>query len=189
MTIQYVTVWDPTNVSPVGDVIDGQQAIATAKQRRHVVLLPTDPSVYYSATPGFVYRPWGNGWEYDQVNPTRGCPMMIAATPELTWVYWAILALPIRKSEPMHGNLRLIANGASGGIGVGLSQDVRLRSLQAYEVGPRGGVVAIGRCAVGVVSPGNLGLSVHGVGSNVRVLWSAVSIAGEKIEVQDGVPV
>jgi hypothetical protein len=186
---QYVNVFDPTGRLSVGEVVEGRDAIVVAKQRKSIVLLPTDPLVYFSASPGFVYRPWGKGWLYDNVTPERGCPMMLGVSTDHPWVYWAIQIMPIRASEPMTGNLRLIANGASGGMAIGLSQDVRLLPLDELPKGPTGGVVAVGRCALGVVSPGILGMSIHGVGRNVRVVWSAVSAAGDKIDVQDAVPV
>jgi hypothetical protein len=186
---QYVTVWDPRGALAVGQVLEGPAAITVAKQCRSVVLLPTDPVMYYSASPGFVYRPWGVGWVYDNVQPERGCPMMVAVGPDHPWVYWSILVRPIRRVDPMSGQLRLIANGAAGGMSIGLSQDVRLRSLEDYQPGNTGGLVLQGRCALGVVSPGMLGLSIHGVGRNARGVWSAVSVTSEKVEVQDAVPV
>jgi len=186
---QYVSVYDPTGQLPVGEVVEGRDAIVVAKSRKSIVLLPTDPDVFYSASPGFVYRPWGRGWRYDAVNPERGCPMMLGVGVDHPWVYWSVLILPIRPDEPMTGNLRLIANGAAGGMSIGLSQDARLRPLDEYPKGPTGGVVAVGRCALGVVSPGMLGLSIHGVARNARVVWSAASCAGEKIELQDAVSV
>jgi hypothetical protein len=186
-TTQFVTVWDPSGSLAVGELVDGVAAVTVAKARKGVVLLPADPQVLYSASPGFGYRPWGKGWLYDNVTPERGCPMMIAVT-EQTWLYWAVQVLPIRDGEPMTGQLRMIGNGAAGGM-MGLSQDVRARTLAEYSPGPKGGLVIGGRCAIGVQSPGMLGLSVHGIGRNVRVLWSAVSVTSEKVEVQDGVPV
>lgn len=186
---QYVNVWDPKGKLALGEIVEGDQRIALAKQGLSAILLPTDPTVYYSAAPGFVYRPWGKGWFYDGVTAERGCPMMLAVSEETTWVYWAMAVLPIRKKSPLHGTLRLVGNSSAGGMSIGMSQDVRVPPLQDLLVGPEGGVVVCGRCGLGVVSPGAFGVSIHGIGQNCRVVWTAVSAASERIEVPDAFPI
>lgn len=188
-SMQFVTVWDPTGKLDVGEIVDGDQRVALAKQRSSAVLLPTDPSAYYSASPGFVYRPWGKGWIYDSVSTERGCPMMLFVTEETNWVYWAMKVLPMRPKSPLHGTLKLVGNSAAGGMSIGMAQDVRVPPLQDLPVGNEGGVVVGGRCNLGVISPGVFSVSLHGIGQNCRVVWTAVSAAGDRVEVFDAIPV
>lgn len=187
MAAQFVTIWDPTGTLPVGEVVEGDKVLVA--KRKRAMLLPADPHIYYSASPGFAYRPWGTGWQYDNVMSERGCPMMIAVDPEHPWIYFAFQAMPIREGEPLHGQFRLIGDSSAGGLSIGMSQDVRLQPLQCYLTGTKGGVVVAGRCGMSVTTPGIFGMSLHGIGRNVRVVWSAVSIAHEQIEVQESVPV
>lgn len=186
---QYVNIWDPSGKLALGEIVEGDQRVALAKQGSSAVLLPTDPAVYYSASPGFVYRPWGKGWIYDSVLPERGCPMMLAVSEETTWVYWAMLVLPMRTEFPLHGALRMVGNSSAGVMSIGMAQDVRVPPLQDVKPGPKGGVVVGGRCHLGVVSPGVFGVSIHGIGRNCRVVWTAVSAASERVEVPDVLPV
>jgi hypothetical protein len=157
----------------LGEIVEGDQRVALAKQGSSAVLLPTDPAVYYSASPGFVYRPWGKGWIYDSVLPERGCPMMLAVSEETTWVYWAMLVLPMRTEFPLHGALRMIGNSSAGVMSIGMAQDVRVPPLQDVKTGPKG----------------VFGVSIHGIGRNCRVVWTAVSAASERVEVPDVLPV
>jgi hypothetical protein len=115
--------------------------------------------------------------------------MMIAAGPDQPWVYWAALVLPIIKGQGIHGNLRLIANGAAGSMSAGLSQTIMVPALQDLLVGEQGGVVVVGLCNLGVISQGMLGLSIHGLARNARVMWTAVSCAAERVILGGDVPV
>jgi hypothetical protein len=187
MSAQFVVVHDPTGSHPIGDVIADDKLVVA--RRRKVVLLPADDRMFYSATPGFCYRPWGNGWNYDAMQGERGCPMMLSVGPHHPWIYWSALVLPIRKSEPLHGMLRVVGNSAAGGMSLGMTQDQIIQKLQEYNVGEQSGVVVSGRNNLSVTQDGMLSLSIHGVCRNTRVMWSAVSIAADKHEVPGSVPV
>lgn len=187
MSAQFVVVFDPTSTHPIGEIIEGDKL--NVARRRKVVLLPADERMFYSAMPGFFYRPWGHGWNYDGMVGERGCAMMLAVGPHHPWIYWAAQVMPIRKGEPLHGMLRVVGNSAAGGMSLGMSQDQVITPLQGYDVGPLGGVVVGGRNNLSVTQDGMLSLSVHGVCRNVRVTWSAVAVAADKFEVTPSVPI
>lgn len=183
--MQYVTVFDPSGDRVLGEVVDGAARIFKSRSKS-VVMLPTDPFVQFSASPGFVYRPWGLGWNFDALKAERGCPMMIGVAPEHPWIYWAARIAPIRPDEAISGTIRLIANGSAGGMGMGMSQDMVVPKLETL---PSSDVVVTGRCSLGVTVAGVLGLSIYGCAMNAKVLWSAVSLAAEKVDLIDVVAV
>jgi len=189
MNQNVIVVHDPDGTYPAGTLLDGKTGAVAAKHK--VVVLPADPNRINTAFGGFFYRPWGWGWQFDRMIASRGCPMLVGTDPAYTWMYWAAACVPIRKGEPMHGQIRLTTDGSAGAISGGLALDQLPPKFELieYPIGAEHhGFIISGRCQMSVSMAGQIGLSLWGVARNVGVLWSAVSISTDKVEITDAVP-
>ncbi len=172
---------DPVGALAVGTVLD--ERAATKAQGGRVPLLPVDELTYYRPDGCFARRELFPGWHYDGARAERGCPSLVVLSPDLRFLYWAALVVPIRPGSPMGGTLRATATGIAGSVIGGMSQETRPDDLSKYTPGPKGGIVVAGRCAIGVHSPTPANVVLHGLCTNAAVRWFAVSGGRESEEV------
>lgn len=175
-----VVVFDPNGVLPVGELIEGD-SVGVAR-RRNVVMLPADDYMYFNASPGFAYRPWGSGIVFDAMQPRRDCPMVVSVHPSSPHVYWAVQLRQIRAGEQMTGRIRLVGNAAAGAMSVGMTQEVLMPTLESLQQKDGACLVFTGRNQVSVQQEGQFGLSLYGVCRNVRLTWSVVAVSSALLE-------
>lgn len=174
----WMVVHDPIGKHPIGTVLAVEHMRATAEFARGVVALPIDRDMLGSPNPvvGYFRRDWGFGVPFNAPGTSRGCPMLLMALPSRYFLHWAARIVPVERSTPVGGQIRLVASTALQlGIGGGISHD-DLPKLN--ELGPpddQGGWVIRGRNRISIGQEGFIAFDLYGPVQNARVLWSAVT--------------
>lgn len=180
----HVSVYDPSRAVPNGTLLL-DQLNAEKVARKGCLLLPVDddlvPQMSGKAMGGFVIREWGkDGWLYQRRSGERGCPMLIQAVPERTWLYWAAQVVSPTGSRP--DTLRLSGDPAQGsGFFAAGASPVGVETWSELGHFSRGSNAKSwmleGRCRLSVTENGIFAFCLYGVAKDARVIWSAASIA------------
>jgi hypothetical protein len=171
-----IIIHDPKFRYPIGDLLDGEKALAKLHGNGGVTL-PVEPRLLgRNGVSGYFRRDWGSGVRYENLVGTRGCPMVIYAMPDFPRIYWAIRAMPIPGAVESRGTFRLATHsGQYGTITGGLSADGASAEFADQELDKDGGVTILGKAKLNCTMEGYLGLCVYGCAVGIRVLWSAVT--------------
>lgn len=175
MQTVHVVAWDPTGKLSEGEVLDGQNATQLAKNSG-AVLMPVDDDLANQAVAGYFHRGWGAGWEYNQMQGERGCPMLLFVHVGRRWLHWALRIEPIPGEKPL-GLMRLTTdssrpNAMSGGLS---AHDAPIDLGLLGPVDERGGWTVRGKLQVSHSGSGYLALNFYGSCQGVRVPWTACS--------------
>lgn len=174
-----IVVWDPTGELREGSIVSGAKGLGVL-HGRGVETLPAEPDlISQHAIGGYFRRAWGDGWVFDKVAATRGCPMILRAVPDRIFLHWVARVEPIRAGEAMSGTLRLttatnLIGTATGGLMVDSHPD------PLGELDERGGRTIRGRSRINVTEAGYVGLTLYGAVNNASVAWSAVSQSSQQ---------
>lgn len=179
--MQYVAVHDPKRNVPIGTLLEA--APAQRAEMAGVVVLPVDPDLVpqRSMHPlgGFTAREWGQGgWLFDKGAGERGCPMLLHAPPDRTFLNWACgVYVPDGASRP--DRLQLAGDPT-------VSASFRSQGFQVLDPGhwesapgATGHWILQGRSRFAAAEVSILALCLHGVARGARVLWSAVSLSSQ----------
>lgn len=177
-----IVVHDPGSHFALGELIEGDRAVALLKSRGGVAL-PVEPDLIgRNAVSGFFRRDWGRGEEFNGLLGTRACPMLLYALPEYTTINWALRLLPIEGATECRGLFRLAAHsGQVGCITGGLAANGQAFQIEDAPGAPpaherlRDGFIIEGTSTLNCGLEGYLGLSIYGTAIGLRVIWSAVT--------------
>ncbi len=181
-------IHDPSYKAPIGHVaLDSNEF--QAMKLRGCRFVPVDedlaPPNALSGLDGFVFRYWGTGWPLLKGSAERACPMAIKVHPDRHSIYWMVQLRPLKGMRPT-GRVRLAPDTSQAGyINSGLSQIEQpdlFEKLTLDRFDREQGTITIhGECSISVPNEGLLSLYLHAVASNVRVVWTAVSVASQRV--------
>ncbi len=180
----HVVVHDPTHKLQPGYVVHQPRELAV-HQQRGVVVLPVDddlvPPVSNAALDGFYIRQWGNGWVANKGAGERCCPMVLRVLPQRTFIHF-VLRCQGRANMPALGRFRLVGDSSQAGyLNAGLAPVIQPPLIESTPADEQGGWTLRGVSSINVLDPGLLAMSIHSVASNVRILWSAVSLTSHQV--------
>lgn len=176
MSGHFVVVFDPAGIECEGELLAGNRA--EVARSKGVVLLPVDVDVLRrSAFAGWAKRAFGRGWQYDPNKGSRGCPLMLHASPQFPIIHWAARIVRDPELGALNGSLRLAPDTAQlGAHAAGLAPESP--PIQVVELPPvdgTGGWIVGGRARATIPADMNLALQLYGTLAGARVQWFAAS--------------
>lgn len=176
MSSHIVTIYDPEGIEPEGELLTGNRA--EVARARGVITLPVEADIIRrSAFAGWAKRAYGKGWQYTSHQGSRGCPIMLHASPQFPAIHWAARLVRDPALGEVGGSLRLATDTAQlGAHPTGMmpeSGPVQASELGAPDGG--GGWIISGRARANIPADMFLALQLYGTLAGARVQWFAVS--------------
>ena len=171
-----VVIFDPEGIELEGELLTGNRA--EVARARGVVCLPVVPdAIRRSAFAGWAKRSYGSGWLYTSHQGTRGCPIMLHASPVLPIIHWKAQVAVDASLGTVGGTLRLAIDTAQlGAHPAGLMPESNPVVIGALgEPDARGGWIVGGRARANIPADMFLALQLYGALAGARVQWFAVS--------------
>lgn len=173
-------IWDPEGKVSQGTNLEREKnaRLIESLRSRGAVLFPTVlERLATNPVAGPFVRHWGDGWDFENTQAVRGCPMLNYVTPDMTEVYWAARLVPNASHARPSGVLRLVAlTGIMGAVAGGLTRDgmpVDLAKLPPVD--QHGGWTIGGKHRISSTVQGYFATTLYGYTTGVSVKWSAVS--------------
>jgi hypothetical protein len=174
-----VILEDPSNVRPIGMIVEGVNLIRHAQSAK-CATLPYVGENPMLACSGMVMQHYGKGWSFTSNKGERGCPLSFRLTQNSgRYIYWAAR---IGVDDPTKGGLmagttmRMVhsAERDQRGLAVGLNQLVHMDRMPPLDK-DTGTAVVYGKSEVVQADNMFLFLELYVVASNLSVKWFGVS--------------
>lgn len=173
---QVIVVEDINESYYEGDMVEGtrcERLIATSAP-----VLPVLPDLLLrSAFSGYARRQWGQGAEFSESMPRRGCPLAMFVSPEHTDIHW--MAKIVRTGEELpSGVLRLSADTSQRGVITGgLISDTATHDIARLFAGQaqNEAIYIRGMSQLSARLEGYFGFGLYGTLKGARVRWLAVT--------------
>lgn len=157
-----------------GEIVSGN-ALEVARSKGVTLLLVEPELLRRSAFAGWSKRSYGVGWVYSNQQSSRGCPLMLHASPQFTLINWAACIVRDPELGPPGGSLRLAMDTAQQGAqatGI-LPETSPVRIAEVLE--GVASVVVQGKARASIPADMFLAVQLYGMLSGARVRWFAMS--------------
>lgn len=172
--MQHIVCFDPRQKSVPGTIVKDTQ-VARLNAAGVALLEVNHARIFQSSCDSFAQRFCGSdGWVYNNNQVTRGLHLLLRLSePDRYALHWVARLEPI-EAGPMSGKLKLISDGSRNQLSGGLQPKVRIDNIPS-KTDRYGGLSVSGVSDYNTSIEGIMGLCLHGVMNNVKVLSLSVS--------------